>query len=432
MILLFKKEDCMTKLLFVNARLLDNSLVCLATEGRKIAYIGETRPEGKFDRVIDCCGNLLMSGFYNTHCHAAMTLFRGYGEDMSLREWLDTRILPAEDRLDADKVKYGSLMAIAEMLASGIVSFSDMYFFCDHTAEAVLESGIKANLSRSLVSFEEGMTARGDSRFLEGVSLAKTYHGADEGRIIVDMSIHAEYSNVESYIRDVSAYTAENGLMMQLHLSETESEHNACIARRGKTPTEFFRDCGTFLSPTTCAHGVWLSESDMDILAEHKATVSHNPCSNLKLGSGIARVKTMTERGVNVALGTDGAASNNSLDFFREMYVASLIAKGSALDPTVGKARDVLKLATENGAFAQRRLDCGKLEVGYRADLVLISLEDINTTPTYDPIYTVLYAAKAQNVKMTVVDGRILYENGVYTTLDIEKIKDNFKRVCDY
>lgn len=432
MILLFKKEDCMTKLLFVNARLLDNSLVCLATEGRKIAYIGETRPEGEFDRVIDCCGNLLMSGFYNTHCHAAMTLFRGYGEDMSLREWLDTRILPAEDRLDADKVKYGSLMAIAEMLASGIVSFSDMYFFCDHTAEAVLESGIKANLSRSLVSFEEGMTARGDSRFLEGVSLAKTYHGADEGRIIVDMSIHAEYSNVESYIRDVSAYTAENGLMMQLHLSETESEHNACIARRGKTPTEFFRDCGTFLSPTTCAHGVWLSESDMDILAEHKATVSHNPCSNLKLGSGIARVKTMTERGVNVALGTDGAASNNSLDFFREMYVASLIAKGSALDPTVGKARDVLKLATENGAFAQRRLDCGKLEVGYRADLVLISLEDINTTPTYDPIYTVLYAAKAQNVKMTVVDGRILYENGVYTTLDIEKIKDNFKRVCDY
>ena len=432
MILLFKKEDCMTKLLFVNARLLDNSLVCLATEGRKIAYIGETRPEGEFDRVIDCRGNLLMSGFYNTHCHAAMTLFRGYGEDMSLREWLDTRILPAEERLDADKVKYGSLMAIAEMLASGIVSFSDMYFFCDHTAEAVLESGIKANLSRSLVSFEEGMTARGDSRFLEGVSLAKTYHGADEGRIIVDMSIHAEYSNVESYIRDVSAYTAENGLMMQLHLSETESEHNACIARRGKTPTEFFRDCGTFLSPTTCAHGVWLSESDMDILAEHKATVSHNPCSNLKLGSGIARVKTMTEHGVNVALGTDGAASNNSLDFFREMYVASLIAKGSALDPTVGKARDVLKLATENGAFAQRRLDCGKLEVGYRADLVLVSLEDINTTPTYDPIYTVLYAAKAQNVKMTVVDGRILYENGVYTTLDIEKIKDNFKRVCDY
>ena len=422
----------MTKLLFINARLLDNRIVNLATEGKKIAYIGEIRPEGEFDRVIDCRGNLLMNGFYNTHCHAAMTLFRGYGEDMSLREWLDTRILPAEDRLDDGKVKYGSLMAIAEMLASGIVSFSDMYFFCDKTAEAVLESGIKANLSRSLVSFEEGMTAKGDSRFLEGISLARDYHNADDGRILVDMSIHAEYSNVESYIRDVSAYTAENGFMMQLHLSETEKEHNDCIKRRGKTPTEFFRDCGTFSSPTTCAHGVWLTESDMDILAEHKATVSHNPCSNLKLGSGIARVKTMTERGVNVALGTDGAASNNSLDFFREMYVASLIAKGSAQDPTVGKARDILKIATENGAFAQRRLDCGKLDVGYRADLVLLSLEDVNTTPTYDPIYTVLYAAKAANVKMTVVDGRILYENGAYTTLDIEKIKDNFKRVCDY
>lgn len=420
------------KLLFKNAMLLDRRVVYLATENEKITYIGATRPAGEFDRAIDCRGKLLMSGFYNTHCHAAMTLFRGYGEELSLREWLDTRILPAEDRLDDEKVKYGSLMAIAEMLASGIVSFSDMYFFCDKTAEAVLESGIKANLSRSLVSFEEGMTAKNDSRFLEGVSLAKAYHNADNGRIKIDMSIHAEYSNVESYIRDVSAYTAENGYMMQLHLSETEKEHNECIARRGKTPTEFFRDCGTFLSPTTCAHGVWLTESDMDILAEVGATVSHNPCSNLKLGSGIARVKTMTERGVNVGLGTDGAASNNSLDFFREMYVASLIAKGASHDPTAGRAADILKIATANGAFSQRRLDCGKLEVGYRADLVLLSLDDVNMIPTYDPIYAVLYAAKAANVRMTVVDGRILYENGVYTTLDIEKIKDNFKRVCDY
>ena len=422
----------MTKYLYTGARLLDNRIVCLVTEGERITYIGEARPEGVFDRIIDCRGNLLMSGFYNTHCHAAMTLFRGYGEDMSLREWLDTRILPAEDRLDDDKVYYGSLLAIAEMLASGIVSFSDMYFFCDKTANAVLDSGIKANISRSLVSFEEGMTARNDPRFLEGISLARDYHGKGDGRLLVDLSIHAEYSNVESYIRDVSDYTAENGFRMQLHLSETEKEHNDCIARRGKTPTEFFYDCGTFRSPTTCAHGVWLTEGDMDILAACGATVSHNPCSNLKLGSGVARVSTLMAHGVNVGLGTDGAASNNSLDFFREMYVASLIAKGAACDPTVGRAEDVLRMATVNGAKAQGRYDCGEVKVGNRADLILVSLDDVNTMPTYDASYTVLYAAKAANLKMTVVDGRILYENGEYTTLDIEKIKDSFKRVCDY
>ncbi len=420
------------KTLFTHAKLLDGRIVSLLVDGKTIAYIGEQRPEGHFDREIDCKGDLLMSGFYNTHCHAAMTLFRGYGEDMMLREWLDTRILPAEDRLDRDKVYYGTSLAIAEMLRSGIVSFSDMYFFCDHTAEAVLDSGMKANIARSLVSFEEGMGIKDDHRFKEGIELAEKYHNADDGRIKIDMSIHAEYSNVESYIRAVSAYTAEHGYMMQLHLSETENEHNECLRRRGMTPTEFFLSCGTFDVPTTCAHGVFLTESDMAILAEKKATVSHNPCSNLKLGSGVARVKTLTEYGVNVALGTDGCASNNSLDFFREMYVASLIAKGVFNDPTVGKAKDIIKLATENGAYAQRRLDCGKLAVGNRADLILVSLHDINTMPTYDPSYTLLYAAKSENLYLTMVDGRILYERGEYTTLDIEKIKAGFLKACDY
>jgi len=422
----------MTKYLFINARLLDNRFVNVAVEGAFVTYIGDGRPEAQFDRVIDCRGNLLMSGFYNTHCHAAMTLFRGYGEDMSLREWLDTRILPAEDRLDDDKVYYGSLLAIAEMLASGIVSFSDMYFFCHKTADAVLTSGIKANLSRSLVSFGEGARIKGDTRFQESVALCRDYHGAADGKLLVDMSLHAEYSNVESYIRDVSEYTAKEGLRMQLHLSETLSEHEGCIERRGKTPARFFYDCGTFLSPTTCAHGVYLSDDDMDLLASVGATVSHNPCSNLKLGSGVARVSEMMKRGVNVGLGTDGAASNNSLDFFREMYVASLIAKGSSCDPTVGKAADILTIATKNGALSQGRTDAGELMIGNRADLILVSLEDVNTMPTYDPTYTAVYAAKASNVRMTMVDGRILYENGEYTTLDIEKIKDGFKQVCDY
>lgn len=419
-------------LLFKNARLLENTAAFVAVSDRVISYVGAERPAGKFDREIDCRGNLLMPGLYNTHCHAAMTLFRGYGEDMPLDTWLTTRIYPAEDRLTPEKVKAASLLAIAEMLRGGIVSFSDMYFFCDQTVEAVIESGIKANLSRSLVSFDPAARIKGDSRFAESVALVKEYHNAADGRLKIDMSLHAEYTNVEGYIRDVAAYTKEAGLLMQIHLSETEKEHNECLARHGKTPTAFLCDCGVFDSPTTCAHGVWLSDDDMAILAEKRASVAHNPCSNLKLGSGVANITKLCEKGVNVTLGTDGAASNNSLDLFREIYTASLLAKGTNRNPSLGKASDILKMATENGAFAQRRDKAGQIKVGYAADLVLLSLDSLNTIPTYDASYTAVYSASSRDVTMTVADGRILYENGEFTTLDIEKIKDDFKRVCDY
>ena len=259
-----------------------------------------------------------------------------YGEDMPLDEWLTTRIYPAEDRLTPEKVKVASELAIAEMLRGGIVSFSDMYFFCDMTAEAVIESGIKANLSRSLVSFAPGMRIEGDSRFAETLSLVKDYHNAAEGRLKIDVSLHAENTNVESYIRDVAAYTKESGLIMQTHLSETEKEHAECIARHGMTPTAFYEACGLFASPTVCAHGVWLTDRDMDILASHRATVAHNPCSNLKLGSGVANITRLMEKGVNLSLGTDGAASNTALDLFREMYTASLLAKGIGRNPSLG------------------------------------------------------------------------------------------------
>lgn len=419
-------------ILFKNARLLDNRTVYLSVIDRVISYIGENRPEGDFDREIDCHGNLLMPGLYNTHCHAAMTLFRGYGEDMPLDTWLTTRIYPAEDRLTPEKVKAASELAIAEMIRGGIVSFSDMYFFCNETAEAVIESGIKANLSRSLVSFDPAARIMGDARFAESVELVKHYHNAAKGRLKIDMSLHAEYTNVEGYIRDVAAYTKDAGLLMQIHLSETEKEHNECIERHGKTPTAFLADCGVFDSPATCAHGVYLTDDDMKILAAKGASVAHNPCSNLKLGSGVANITKMCEMGVNVTLGTDGAASNNSLDLFREIYTASLLAKGTLRNPSLGKAGDILKMATENGAFAQRREKAGKIAVGYAADLVLLSLDSLNTIPTYDATYTAVYSASSRDVLMTVVDGRILYENGAFTTLDIERIKDDFKRVCDY
>lgn len=419
-------------LLFKNALLSDNRCGFVATQAGLISYVGEHRPAGRFDREIDCRGNLLMSGLYNLHCHAAMTLFRGYGEDLPLQAWLETRIFPAEDRLTPEKVKAASLLAIAEMLRGGIVSFSDMYFFCEKTCEAVLEAGIKANVSRSLVSFTPGARAKGDPRFEEALSLYRTYHLEGEGRLKIDMSLHAEYSNTESYIRDIAEFTADNHLIMHTHLSETEKEHNECIARHGMTPTAFYDACGLFAAPTVCAHGVWVNDDDIAILAERGAAVAHNPCSNLKLGSGIAPVEKMRRAGVNVALGTDGAASNNTLDIFKEMYMASLLGKGSARCPTDMPASAVLDMATVNGAMAQGRAKAGRLEVGYAADLILVDLSSLNNLPSYDAAYTAVYSASSRDVLMTVVDGRILYENGEFTTLDMEKIKDEFKRVCDY
>ncbi len=420
------------KILFENARLIDGRLAFLATDGKIISYIGEKRPEGDFDRKINCKGNILMSGLYNLHCHSAMTLFRGYGEDLPLKEWLETRIFPAEDRLTPEKVKYASYLAIAEQIRNGIVSFSDSYFFCDETAKAVIESGIKANLSRSLVSFEKGMRAKGDSRFEEAVALVGEYNGAASGRLKFDMSIHAEYTNVESYIRDVAEYTRDAGLGMQVHLSETEKEHNEAICRHGMTPTEFFADCGVFDSPTVAAHAVWVTDEDIAQLSAKGVTVAHNPTSNLKLASGVMRLSAMERAGVNVTLGTDGVASNNTLDIFKEMHLAALLSKGVERNSLNAPAEKIIKLATENGAKAQGRELCGSLCEGFAADFILVDSESINNIPSYSPAYTVLYSTSARDVLMTVVDGKILYENGEFTTLDIEKIKDGFKRVCDY
>lgn len=420
------------KILLKNAKFLDGTAGCVAVDGRKIAYVGQGRPEGVFDREVDCRGNLLTCGLYNLHTHAAMTFIRGYGEDLPLQEWLDTKVYPAEEALTEELVTWASYLAMAEMIRGGIVSFTDMYYFCEATARGVIESGMKANLSRSLVSFTPGMRAAGDSRFEEAKSLVREYHNSAEGRLRVDLSLHAEYTNVESYIRDVADYGRDEGLGMHIHLSETRKEHEECLARYGRTPTAFFRDCGVLDMPTQAAHCVFCTEEDMDILAAKGATAVHDPCSNLKLGSGVMPLETMIAHGVNVAMGTDSACSNNRLDIFREMYVASLLAKGLSNDPTAGSAQLILKLATENGAKGQGRPDSGRLAPGYAADLILLDLSAVNNIPAYDYRYTMLYSASSRDVLMTMADGKVLYENGEYTTLDVEKIKAEFKRVWKY
>lgn len=394
-----------------------------------ITEIGNNLPAVPGETVIDGRGDLLVPGFVNTHCHAAMTLFRGYGEDLPLSRWLEEKIFPAEDRLTEESVYWGSMLAIAEMLRNGITSFSDMYFFCPQTARAVLESGIKANLSRSLVSFAPGIKLEEDSRFLESVELADEFHGAGDGRLLIDFSLHAEYTNQPDYCAAVGAKTVERGLRMQLHLSETESEHAACIARHGKTPAAFFADLGVFDAPTTAAHCVWVTDDDIAILRQKGVTVSHNPTSNLKLGSGVLPLRRLLDAGVNVALGTDGAASNNTLNILGELRLASILHKGVNRQADITTSAEMIALASRNGALAQGREDCGIISPGMRADLALIDLSVPHNMPVYDLDATLTYSAEAQDVRLTMVDGRILYQDGTYTSIDIEHLRREAGRV---
>ncbi|MBE6671774.1 MAG: amidohydrolase, partial [Ruminococcaceae bacterium] len=366
---------------------------------------------------------------YNCHTHSAMQFLRGYGEDLPLDRWLNERIFPAEDRLTPEIVYSCSKYAIAEMIKNGICSFSDMYYFCDMTAEAVGETGIKANISRSVVSFDNNADFSKDSRFIESVDLYEKYHNSFNGRLKVDFSLHAEYTNVPGMVKYAADYAKGKDIAFQIHLSETEKEHNECIGRHGVTPTEFFMKHGILDCPTVFAHCVWVNDNDMDILKKHNSNVVHNPVSNLKLGSGVMPLSKMLKKGINVSLGTDSSASNNTLDILKEINFAALLQKGTDRDPSSVKAEEIIKLATENGAICQNRADGGKLEVGKKADIIMLDVDNINNIPSYSPVYTLVYSANSSDVCFTMVDGKILYEDKEFTTLDIDKLKYDMREI---
>ena len=425
------------KLIFENCRLTQRSAdsrFCVVTDGAWITDVRDMKEALPLQiredaRVIDCRGDLLLPAFANAHCHAAMTLFRGYGENLPLQRWLDERILPAEDKLTDEAVYWASMLAAAEMIRGGTVSFTDMYFFVEDTARAVLESGMKANLARSVVSFDPDEDPAGAYRVAESLQLFRDWNGAGDGRIRVDFSLHAEYTNVERTCRYLAEEAAACGARMQLHLSETKKEHEDCIRRHGMTPTEFFAACGVFDVPTTAAHAVWVSEDDLAILREKKVFVAHNPVSNLKLGSGMMPYEKMRASGICIALGTDGAASNNRLSVLRELQTAALLHKGTGLDPTAAEPSALLLCATRNGMLSQGREDSGMIEPGMRADLTLLRMDSLHNIPSYDPLYTLAFSADTSDVRMTVCDGVILYENGAYTAIDEEKLRFEMARV---
>ena len=403
----------------------------LLVEDKVITYIGKEMPEGKFDRIINGEHKLLCPGFYNGHTHVPMTLFRGYAENLPLSRWLHEKIFPAEDRLYPEAVHAAAMLSAAEMIQGGTVSFSDMYFFCDEIVDATEQAGLKANISRSAVAFDPSIKAEEDSRFLESIELFKKYHNYADGRIKIDMSIHAEYSTVASSCRYISDFALENGIGIQLHLSETKAEHEECLARHGVTPTQFFAQNGVFRVPVTAAHCVHLSDDDIRIMVQNGATAVHNPSSNLKLGSGVMRLSEMAKSGMNITLGTDGAASNNTIDIMKEAYLAAILQKGITGKTDEFSSAFFVSMMTENGAKMQGRADSGKLKVGYRADVVMLDMDMIHTLPIYSPCDSFLYSSNSSNVMMTMVDGQILYENGEFKTLDVEKIKADFKNITE-
>ena len=331
---------------------------------------------------------------------------------------------PVEDRMNEDDLRCGMELAIMEMLSSGTTSFTDMYLMPWAVADTIGKSGIKANFSRVMQAFSEMSDSDYDSyyRVKETEDLVSAFHNSYSERLKVDYAIHAEYTCKPLVVRRYSEDCLKKGLKMQIHLSETKKEHVECIEKYGKTPTEWFNDLGCFENPTLAAHCVWVEESDMDILKEKGVTVVHNPTSNLKLGSGFAPIPKMIEKGINVALGTDGAASNNNLNFMEEIHLASIIHNGRLGDPTVMDPETVLKMATINGAMAQGREDTGSLEVGKKADIVAFDVNKPHLTPNLNPEALLVYSAQGSDVCMTMVDGKILYEKGEFKTIDKDRV----------
>jgi len=383
------------------------------------------------DRIINAENMLIIPGLYNTHTHLPMTMFKGYAEDMTLDKWLFDKIFPAEDKLNDIMVYYSALWGIAEQIKNGVISCSDMYFFSENILQAADESGIKLNFSRAIQSFDENENIKNNKHFSQAKKLYKNYHNSSRGRIKIDMSIHAEYTSNEKIIRAVADFSNENMIMNHVHISETKKEHDECIQRHGMTPTEFFNSLNFFDSPTIAAHCVHITENDMEIMAEKGVTVAHCPSSNLKLASGIAKIPKMLETGVNVAMGTDGSASNNNLDILKEMYIASVLQKGISGDPTVMPAKNMLKFATLNSSIAQGREDSGSIEAEKKADITVLDLNSIEAVPIYDYSSALLYSLSGRNVIMTMCDGKILYENGEFKTIDIEKVKYKIKKFSE-
>ena len=397
------------------------------TDG-KISYMSQEPPAEAADRVIDGRGKILMPGLINCHTHLPMTPLRGYGDDHDLQDWLNNYVFPKEDLWDSRAIRAASLLGLAEMIRFGTTSITDMYYFSDDICQCVAEAGIKGNIARCVTVFEDDYCFDTHKPSQELVALHDKWHGYDGGRIQVEASIHAEYTSFDKVWHGLAEYAINTGIGMQVHVSETSSEHESCLEKYGLTPAQLLDVYHVWNPRAVAAHCVWLTDEDMELFARRGVTCVHCPNSNLKLASGIAPIRKMMDKGMNVALGTDGVSSSNNTDLFEAIKLAALLSNGSTHDPVSMTAWDALKLATVNGAKAQgREAECGCLAPGMDADLILLDFAQPHLIPCHNPVSNLVYAASGHDVCMTMVRGKILYEDGKYTTIDLGSVLEEFR-----
>lgn len=392
----------------------------------RIVSLGE-KPLGFIpDKIIEGKDKLAIPALINCHTHSYMSVFRNIADDLPFNEWLFDKIMPLEDVIDSTDAYWGCMLSCVEMIKSGTGTFCDMHMFPNTTPEAALKSGMRAVVTRGL-SGGANDPAGGVRRIKEAIAEIEMY--ADEELLRFMVAPHAIYTCDKEYLLQTMNLAEKHSLPLNTHLSESLFEVKTCLSEKGLTPVQYLDSIDFFKQKTLAAHCVHLTEQDMEILAANKVSVAANAKSNLKLGNGIAPIKQLLEKGVNITLGTDGAASNNALNLFSEMNFTSLLHKGTSGDASAVSALDVLSFATENGATALGIEKLGKIEVGYKADLAILDTNCPQLQPMNNPISALCYSANGSEVVTTIIDGKIVMENRVLIGIDEEEVYYNIKKI---
>lgn len=393
----------------------------------KIAGIGEA-PEGfSQDQVIDGTDRLAIPGLINAHTHSYMALLRNVADDLPFEDWLFKNIEPIEDKLEPEDAYWGACLAILEMIKSGTTCFSDMQMHIHQTSKAAAESGMRAVISRGLVG--SGDNEAGQIRLKEAYEEKEAWKDCD--RLTFFLGPHAPYSCDEDFQRIVAKEAAKNHMGVHIHLSESRNEAENIRSQYGASPIALAKRAGLFDGLAVAAHCVHVDEDDLNILKKCQVSVITNPASNMKLGNGFAPVPDMLKKGINVCIGTDGAASNNSLNMFHEMNLLGLIHKGAREKADCVSAREIFRMATLNGAKALgMEQKTGSIEIGKKADLAILNLRTPSMTPRNDLLAGLCYSANGSEVETVIIDGKIVMENRRILTLDEKRIYAEVSRIC--
>lgn len=391
------------------------------TNGSEIAFVGKNHDK-KADREIDLNGNLLMPAFKNAHTHSAMTFARSLADDLPLQPWLYDMIFPMEAKLNESDIYTLSRLAFLEYLSSGISACFDMYYYPEAMAKASVDAGFRTVMCGAVNNFKESVSLLDE--------YYQKYNSYDE-LISYRLAFHAEYTTSKELMSGIALLAEKHEAPVFTHSSETKSEVEGCLERYGKTPTELFEELGLFNYGGGGFHSVWMSENDLEIYKKHGIWAVINAGSNSKLASGIAPLEKMQKAGINTAIGTDGPSSNNALDMFREMYLAAVTQKLKTSDAAACDAAELLKSATVGGAHCMGLYNCDIIDAGKKADLTVIDLHRPNMQPINNIIKNIVYSGSKENVKLTMINGKILYENGEFIGTDIEKIYYEAQKITD-